>query len=303
MNTALYSQLDELIAWRFHVKQKTLHSHQKLLASSQGDQHAVRKGRGMTFSEVRQYQAGDDIRHIDWRVTARTQKTHTKLFIEEHERPTMFVLEQSPALFFGSQVRLKTAQALNLAAILGWISLQQQEKVGGICFNGQQQLWFAPQKSQNNLLHFLQESIALQQQLQQPGTAQPQAWLAAIQRLQKNVKPGSRIFLIGDLLSFEAPLFAALKPLLSHTEILAIHLFDSLEKHLPELGWLSLEGQQGQTLRLDSFRRQTREHYQHHYQQRWEQLQHNFYQLRIPVIEIANHEAPVQALAHAHWIH
>jgi uncharacterized protein (DUF58 family) len=101
----LYSTLEPLMAWQFQVKTRKFVAHQALQAQQTGTHHALRKGRGMSFSEVRQYQPGDDIRHMDWRVTARTQKPHTKEFIEEHERPTLLVCEQSPALFFASQTR------------------------------------------------------------------------------------------------------------------------------------------------------------------------------------------------------
>lgn len=302
MNDTLYSQLDELTAWRFHVKQKKLVQQQKLLASSQGDHHAVRKGRGMTFSEVRQYQAGDDIRHIDWRVTARTQKAHTKVFVEEHERPTLILAEQSPALFFGSQVRLKTAQVLNIAAILGWVSLHQHERVGGVCFNAQQQIWLPPKKPQQNFLNFLQQSIGLQQQLQKPGVGQNGYWQQALQQLQKNLKPGSKVFLIGDMLQFDSNLFANLKQLKGHAEIVAIHVYDPLEKQVPELGWLNIQGLQGQLMRLDSFRAKTRQNYQQLYVQQWQETRQAFNRIRIPLVEISNQDQPVKALMQAHVI-
>ncbi|CAN8140269.1 DUF58 domain-containing protein [uncultured Thiomicrorhabdus sp.] len=302
MNHSLYSQLDELTAWRFHVKQKKLVQQQKLLASSQGDQHAVRKGRGMTFSEVRQYQAGDDIRHIDWRVTARTQKVHTKVFVEEHERPTLILAEQSPALFFGSKIRLKTAQVLNLAAILGWISLQQHERVGGVCFNPHQQIWVPPKKPQQNLLNFLQQAITLQHSLQKPGVGQSGYWQQALQQLQKNLKPGSKVFLIGDMLQFDSNLFAILKQLKGHAEIVALHVYDPLEQKIPELGWLNIQGLSGQLLRLDSFRAKTRQNYQELYQQQWQETRQAFNRLRIPLIAISNQEQPVKALMQSHVI-
>ncbi|WP_173269257.1 DUF58 domain-containing protein [Thiosulfatimonas sediminis] len=302
MNETIYSHLDELIAWRFHVKQKKLLSQQKLLASSQGDHHAVRKGRGMTFSEVRQYQPGDDIRHIDWRVTARTQKVHTKLFVEEHERPTLILAEQTPALFFGSQVRLKTAQVLNLAAIIGWVALQQQERVGGICFNGRQQISLPPKKTQQNLLNFLQQTVDLQQQLEKPGITQSQYWQQALQQLQRNLKPGSKVFLIGDMLQFDATLLANLKQLKSHAEVVALHVFDPLEQHIPELGWLNIQGLQNQLMRLDSFRSKTRQNYADLYQQQWQETQQGFHRLRIPLLAISNQEQPVKALIQKHLI-
>ncbi|BBP44726.1 hypothetical protein THMIRHAS_00990 [Thiosulfatimonas sediminis] len=256
----------------------------------------------MTFSEVRQYQPGDDIRHIDWRVTARTQKVHTKLFVEEHERPTLILAEQTPALFFGSQVRLKTAQVLNLAAIIGWVALQQQERVGGICFNGRQQISLPPKKTQQNLLNFLQQTVDLQQQLEKPGITQSQYWQQALQQLQRNLKPGSKVFLIGDMLQFDATLLANLKQLKSHAEVVALHVFDPLEQHIPELGWLNIQGLQNQLMRLDSFRSKTRQNYADLYQQQWQETQQGFHRLRIPLLAISNQEQPVKALIQKHLI-
>lgn len=296
--SALYSSLDELVGWRFHVKQRRLNSPQKVMDQVNGSHQSLRKGSGMIFSEVRQYQPGDDIRHIDWRVSARTQKVHTKLFTEEYERPTVIVAEQTPALFFGSQVRLKAAQVLNIASILGWIALQQNDQIGGLSFNQNQQAWVSPKRSKTSLLNWTQQSLKLQRTLTQPGSANPKLWQSASHQLVKLIKPGSKVFLIGDMLNLDSTSLNHLHSLRQHNEITAIHVFDPLEKRLPKLGWLSLtSGWLGeQLLPLNSRRSETRKRYRENYKSRWEQTQTQLRKLQIPLVEIATHEDPLAAL-------
>lgn len=299
----LYTQLASLVALRAFCKQRQLNHQQKLVASNLGNHHATRKGRGMTFSEVRQYQAGDDIRHIDWRVTARTQKAHTKVFVEEHERPTYLVTEQTPALFFGSKQRLKTAQAANIAAILAWCSLNQNERIGGLAFNGATTRWVAPKRSQKTALHYLQTVISQQQILEQPGSGQPQVWSELLQRLANQVKPGGKVFLIGDMFSLAQANLGYLQRMHRHVDMVAIHVVDPLEKQLPELGWLSLTRTFGEELlQLDSFRRQTRQAYQQAYQHAWQQAQDALHQYKIPLVEVQTDQDPIKQLLQARII-
>ncbi|VAW44150.1 hypothetical protein PA3071 [hydrothermal vent metagenome] len=299
--TSLYSQLDNLVAFRFHVKQKKLAHQNNLMSSSSGNHHALRKGRGMTFSEVRQYQAGDDIRHIDWRVTARTQKPHTKVFIEEHERPVIVVTEQTPALFFGSQTRLKINQALNISAILSWVALSQNERVGGLSFNHHHHQWVAPKRSQATLLTNLQKAIQLQLAIQNPGASNPMYWQNTLKKLNQVVKPGSKVFLVGDLLQLSQTSRGYLQKLRRHNDIVALHIVDPLEKTLPNLGWLSLTAtphhSAEQNLTLDSFNPETRAWYAQRYQTQWQHAFKQFTQLNIPLLEITSDQHPVEQLS------
>ncbi len=294
----LYSQLEQLVAARFHVKHRTLGSQQKVMQHASGGHHTVRKGSGMTFSEVRQYQAGDDIRHIDWRVTARTQKAHTKVFTEEHEKPVVIVAEQTPALFFGSQVQLKASQVLNVAALLGWCTLQQNDLIGGLVFGAQQQAWVAPKRQQQTLLSWFNKALTLQHSLTQPGTANPLHWQQACQQLLKVVKPGSKVFLIGDLLNLNEASQNQLKSLRKHSEIIAIHIYDPLEKNLPKLGWLSLTAGwlNDSVLPLNSLKRETRQQYLQQYEQAWSKAQQTFRTMQIPLIELATTDKAVESL-------
>lgn len=297
LNT-LYSNLEELVAFRFHITQKKLAHQNRIMSSSSGHHHALRKGQGMTFSEVRQYQPGDDIRHIDWRVTARTQKPHTKVFIEEHERPTILVTEQTPALFFGSQVRLKINQALNVSAILAWVALNQNERVGGFTFNQTQQAWIPPKRSQHTLLHSLQKSIQMQSSIQQPEAVNPLLWQNSLKQLTQVVKPGSKLFLIGDMLQLSHASRGYLQKLRRHNDIVALHIMEPLEKSLPTLGSLSLTQKRdySPTIVLNSTDPKIQQWYAQIYQKQWQKSFDQFIQLNIPLLEISCHENPVKAL-------
>lgn len=280
------------------MKHRSLGSQQKVMLQASGGHQSLRKGSGMTFSEVRQYQAGDDIRHIDWRVTARTQKAHTKVFTEEHEKPVLLVAEQTPALFFGTQVQLKVSQVLNVAALLGWSTLQQNDLIGGLVFSGQKQAWIAPKRQQQTLLSWFNKALVLQNTLQQPGTANPLYWQQACQQLVKVVKPGSKLFLIGDLFDLNELTLSHLKTLRKHSEITAIHIYDPLEKALPKLGWLSLTASwtSSNLLPINSLKTTTRKRYQAQYEQAWQEAKQHFTNMKIPLIEISTADSALKAL-------
>lgn len=293
---ALCSQLKELVEFKFHVKQKKLNHQQDLIVAQTGRHLAIKKGRGTTFSEIRQYQAGDDIRHLDWKVTARTQKAHTKVFVEENERPTILAIEQTPSLFFGSNTRLKIAQALNIGAILGWVSLTHNERVGGLCFNQETQSWITAKRNHKSFLQLLQQSIDLQTQITQP--AYSNSWPTALNLLIQNHSPGHKIFLIGDMIQLSQNAQSQLIQLKSNTDITAIHIYDVLEHDLPKLGWLSMTDKltNDEVIKLDSLSSETQQTYKETYQNQWLEAKSKFAQLNVPIFKIGTHEDPLMSL-------
>ncbi|RUO21288.1 DUF58 domain-containing protein [Aliidiomarina iranensis] len=134
-------------------------------ASGSSSQSGLRlsktRGRGMEFDEVRHYQAGDDVRAIDWRVTARTGQTHTKLFREEKERPVFLCVDFSNSMWFGSQLLLKSLQAAHVAAGIAWHTIQRGDRVGGLIYNNAEHSEIKPQGRQHGALLFLKQLIAL----------------------------------------------------------------------------------------------------------------------------------------------
>jgi Uncharacterized conserved protein (some members contain a von Willebrand factor type A (vWA) domain) len=290
-----YTQMDDLIALRFHVKPRRLAQQQKLISEKGGYHQAIRKGRGMEFSEVREYTAGDDVRHIDWKVSARTQKTHTKVFTEELEKPVVCVLEQTPKLFFGSRTRFKADMALQLLAALGWVTLQQGDRFGGLAFNHLGHQWVEPRHHQTSVMQFLHQSLALQQQLSSPGTSSAENWLTQLSQLQKHLRPGTRVFLVGDFLNSSDAFIEKLTQLKRHADITLIHVYDPLEIHLPTLGQLKLTDGDHE-MALNTLDEAFREQYTELYENAWQTLHQQLAPWHLPLVDIATDEDPVKGL-------
>lgn len=295
MQDGIYSDIAELLAFRFHVKRKKLSHQQRLISAKAGYHQAVRKGRGMTFTEVREYQAGDEIRHIDWKVTARTQKTHTKVFTEELEKPIICVTQQTPQLFFGSQVRFKTVQAMNITALIGWIALNKGDKFGGQVFNHLCNVWNKPKQNHKSLLQFMHQGIELQSQIKSPVEQDNHCWEQQLEQVKKQIGSGNRLFLIGHFLEQSSRFFQQLAQLKKRNQITLIHIFDPLDKVLPTAGALSFSNGFSR-FRFDTDARSLRQKYQADYQQRWQDLKNECGKYHIPVIEVNSSENPLTEL-------
>ncbi|PKH08005.1 DUF58 domain-containing protein [Moritella sp. Urea-trap-13] len=201
------------------------------------------KGRGMEFSECRQYQPGDDIRSIDWRITARTGKTYCKLFSEEKERPVYVLLDLSSSMYFGSQYRLKSVQACHLTALLAWATKHKSDRVGGIIIGAFGHKELKPQRQQRGIMQLLSETVTLHNAQLSLSPAQritastaPQDTLAsALTRLRLLCKTGSHIMIISDFLNLDDKAQKQLALLKRHNEVEAWQIFDPLELALPNI--------------------------------------------------------------------
>lgn len=293
--TAVYSDITRLNAWRFHVKHLKLGHQQKVMAQMGGASRTLRKGRGMEFSEVRQYQPGDEVRHIDWRVTARTQTPHTKLFTEEHERPIVFVVEQSPSLFFGTQGCFKSVRALDALAILGWAALNQGDRVGGIIFGQQAAQWVEPKRQIKTLLHLFDHGIKQNRLLNQPGLVANQNWTQTLNQLTRLIHPASKVILIGDMFNLDASALSSLQNISRHNPITAVHISDPLEQTLPALGEVEFSDGVNRFV-VDSNDNKTRAEYSAHYHQAWLALKQRLMNSRIALIALDTLPNPIEKL-------
>lgn len=189
------------------------------------------RGRGMDFDQVRIYQPGDDVRSIDWRVTARTQTPHTKLFIEERERPVVIICDLRSGMFFGSQ-RLKSVLACEVSAALAWAGLSANDRAGGLIFGPQTQLDIKSRRSHHAVLKFihgLQESSAALLDAQQDSYR-----LADIlEESRRFALPGSTVFVVSDFYDLDADCERHLFELARHCNLNFCHIFDDLETQLP----------------------------------------------------------------------
>jgi len=208
------------------------------LADQQGSYHSRFRGRGMEFAEVRAYQPGDDARSIDWRVTARRGKPHTKLFHEERERPVLIALDYRRPMFFATRGRFKAVQASQLAALFAWQALARGDRIGGFLFSEQRHLELRPQRGKHAVLLLLRQMVAdpaWQRPPHRPFTPQ-QRLAATLQRLQRVVRPGSLILLLSDFHQWDEQVEQQLAVLRRHCELGLVHCFDPLEAELPPAG-------------------------------------------------------------------
>ncbi len=200
------------------------------------------KGRGMEFAEARTYQPGDDVRHIDWRVTARTGRTHTKLYREERERPVMLVLDQGRQMFFGSRKSLKSVQASRMAALMGWRALLRGDRVGGILFSETMHYEFRPRGDRRQYLRLLAKimtehnHIADQMKEDQWSFDKKFMFAEALRRVRHVVQPGSLVYIFSDFSGFDQECMKHMTQLSKHNQVEAYLVSDPLEKAAPSSG-------------------------------------------------------------------
>ncbi len=211
---------------------------QRVIASSDGGYNSPFRGRGMEFAEVRSYQAGDDIRTIDWRVTARTGKPHTKLFHEERERPVLVAIDYRRPMFFATRGQFKAVKVSQLAALIAWHTLQQGDKLGAFLFSEERHAELRPMSGKRAILNLLRQMVndpVWSRDLHQPFEPQQRLYHTLI-RLRRVVKPGSCVTIISDFAQWDSSVEKQLSLLRRNNDLTLIFCYDQLEKQLPPAG-------------------------------------------------------------------
>ena len=201
-----------------------------------GSRLSRHRGRGVDFAEVRLYQPGDDVRSIDWRVTARKAKPHTKVYREERERPTLIVVDQSRAMFFGSRVRMKSVAAAECAALLAWHSVDAGDRVGGLVYDDATEYAFKPFRSARAVVRLLSQighSNAALRGSVAAGAPRGRRLPMVLEHIVRVARNGHRVYLISDFLGFDDADERQLKRIARHNSVALIHISDPLEQELP----------------------------------------------------------------------
>lgn len=220
--------LAELVALRGAAQGLNLRAHRPALASLQGGHRSAQRGRGLEFEEVRLYAPGDDARNIDWRVTARRGRVHTKLFREERERPVWLVADLHPGLFFGSRRQLKSALLLRAAALLGWVATLSGDRLGAAIATGDGRPQVHPPRSrQAGVLPVLDSLVALQPR--QPSATAGSALTDGLAALQPLLQPGSLVLILSDFSRLDDGLESRLAAIGARNEVRLLWLTDPLE--------------------------------------------------------------------------
>ena len=239
----IYCSVKELMLMRFEAMALSMPSAKRALRQQSGSHRSPFRGRGMEFSEVRLYQAGDDVRSIDWRVTARRDKPHTKLFHEERERPVLIVCDQSISQFFGSKTTFKSVRAAQSAALLAWMAIEKGDRVGGIVFSDKGHHEVKPARSRKSVMRLIsvisEFNLALSVKAESEEREETNTIFTlndALMETQRIAKPGTLIFILSDFLDFDATTKKHIQILSKHNNVAAIRNYDSLEMELPPPG-------------------------------------------------------------------
>jgi uncharacterized protein (DUF58 family) len=291
-----YAQLNDLIALRFPAKQLKLGRRNRALSHLAGPIKSNFRGRGIDFEEVRSYQPGDDIRSIDWRVTARTGSAHTKLFREERERPVMVVVDQRSSMFFGSSHCFKSVLAGQLASLLAWSALLGGDRVGGLVFNELEHREIRPRRSRKTVLTLLSQIASYNSALPLGAPATPDSFALMLSNLRRIARPGSSLFLLSDFRGASGERAREhLFELAKHTELTAIACADPLESELPRAGRYAVTNGSERS-ELHTGDRQLRRLYSSRLQQQRELLHSDLLSLGVPLLSASTDQPPFALL-------
>lgn len=299
--TATHASLPELIRLQADARALKLPSARIVRTRQAGLQRSAQRGRGMAFAEVRLYQPGDDIRSIDWRVTARRQAPHTKLYEEERERPVLLICDLGPTLFFASTGAFKQARCAQLAAILAWLALSSGDQVGGIVFNGHTLTVQRPARRKKSVLRLL-DTLADQQRRHQEepvpskdGETRQHPLDMALAEARRVAHTGSRIFVISDFLNISRETGSLLGALSRHNTVNALRIADPLEQSLPTRGRFAVAGPEGPVW-FDAGNARFQSAWQRRVHQHEIELADCFRLARVSAATISTHEDPAAAL-------
>lgn len=298
LSRGAYCELQQLIEMRYAARSLNLQQRKRALSQLSGPNKTNFRGRGIDFEEVRSYQPGDDVRTIDWRVTARTGEAHTKLFREERERPVLVVVDQRSGMFFGSRSCCKSVLAADLAALLCWSALQQGDRVGGLVLGDHEHREVRPRRSRSSVLALLNHLAEMNSTLptRADNSASRLGFSDILLELRRIARPGSTLFIVSDFAdAMDERALEQIYQLSRHMEITALHCSDPLEKQLPGAGRYTVTDGQQRT-ELHTGNAALRAAFAQRFQTRLGQLRDKYAGLGIPIIEASTDQSPLALL-------
>ncbi len=235
-----------------------------------GKYHTAFRGRGMSFSEVREYRAGDDVRDIDWNVTARSRKPHIKVYEEERELTMMLLVDVSASRMFGTTGRLKKNIMTEIAAVIAFSAAQNNDKVGCIFFSDRIEKFIPPKKGRSHILMIIRELIGFEPQGHGTSLAEPVRYLTNVN------KKRCTTFILSDFMDSSADSEAlddALKVARGRHDLVGIRVWDPREAELPDVGIVELrDAETGKKVWVDTSSRAVRDHYASEWRQLTERI-------------------------------
>lgn len=234
-----------------------------------GEYNTTFKGKGMTFSEVRRYQFGDDVRAIDWNVTARYNEPYIKVFEEERELTMMLMIDVSGSGDFGTNLQFKKDTATEIAATLAFSATQNNDKIGLILFSDQIELYIPPKKGKSHVLRIIRELIEFKPKSNRTSVSEAFKFLSGIQ------KKRAIVFMISDFLAGDYQ--HTLKIAAKKHDVTGIRVYDEKERHLPNIGLVNmLDAETGQQRLINTSSKKVRTEYEKYYHEKVKYFQEVF---------------------------
>lgn len=283
MSEGIVTELSELLAIKRYAPAVNYHPEGRALRH--GEHRSKLRGRGMNFSEVRQYQPGDDIRHMEWRATARTGRPYIKVYEEERERPMVMLVDFSPSMFFGTRIALKSVVAARLSALLAWTAVKQGDRAGGLLVSADKHQEFMPRARDKGILPMMS---AISQMTQQPAPAiySKNSQLAeALLRLRRVARPGSTLVIISDFYGFNDECERHIHRLRQHNDVLVYHVCDPIELDAPPPGQYAISDGKQQGL-LNTAIQQVHQQYRQFCREKTDKLQAFFRRNQIQYVQL-----------------
>lgn len=283
----VHTSLADLVRLRFKARGFSFLPRQPVHSVLAGRHGSRLRGRGLNFEELRNYLPGDDIRNIDWKVTARTREPHVRVYTEERDRPVWLLVDQRISMFFGSQVKMKSVLAAEVAALGAWRTLDQGDRAGGIVFSDQGLDIVHPHRSEERIMQLLGRVTQRNQALnaRKAGPARKTALNEALARVGALAGHDALVVLITDGLGINEDTRRHVSRLTRHNDLLTVLIYDELERELGDTGRLVFSDGDGQ-LEVDTHSAGLRQRFRDSFEQRLQQLTHASRRYTVPVMPL-----------------
>ncbi len=286
--------VDDLIGLRFRAQRLQLGIARRARQTMTGAHDSRFRGRGMEFAESRIYQPGDDVRSIDWRVTARTGRPHTKLFQEERERPVILLVDLGASMFFGTRKAFKSVLAAETAALIAWAAMHGGDRVGALVAGRSAHMELKPVAGRRGVLRVLRALAALSRRAGD-DEGQKIDLSGSLLRARHVARPGSLLVIISDFYGLDEAAVGHLTRMRQHNDMLACWIHDALEREPPPPGRYGVSDG-WQTATLDTVSRRAQARYTASFAGEFERLRTTLGRLAIPLLPIATGDDAAEAL-------
>lgn len=282
----LFASVSELIAQRKNIAYLQ-NMHERLVTSNQaGNVKSALKGRGIELEEIRAYTFGDDIRDIDWRVSARKDMPYTKVYNEEKDREIYVLLDLSPYMAFGSRFELKSVTAAKIAALIGWLSLENKDRFGAVVFDGTQTFFYRATNNRSTMPVILNKIADLTQAMLTPKLTSECSLNSALKMMNNYIKERASVFVISSFNMLGESEKKSLSQLSKKSRVFGVNVFDPLEKTAPIKGEYMVADGKGKNLIFNSANKLFRAEYQQYFDDKKNKFQDFCRRFRIAYAEV-----------------